>query len=188
MGAKIYPTQPVKRLLDTIIPRTSSAVMNNPVLKALPQIVEFGWHTCTPQHRNLKMRQTFGHIGNANLLEHIAHAKRFIKEHVQAYIDGKLPTLIRKFKYAADVLKIVRYMVRLVATINYLQQLIAHEIALANRWAGENLLHIEYAINQITPAGLRTAAEQELVAMLNKSKQKIQQQINENNATLACLI
>jgi hypothetical protein len=134
------------------------------------------------------MRETFGYIGNMQLLEHIAHAKRFIKEHVQAYIDGKLPTVIRKFKYAADVLRIVRYMVRLVATLNFLEQLVAHEIALANQWANENLLHIDYAINQLTPAGLRTAAEQELAATLERAKQKIQQQINENNATLACLI
>lgn len=184
----IYPTDPVRRLLDTVIPRTSAAVMNNPVLQALPQLAEFGWRGCTPQHRNLKMRQSFGHIGNMQLLEHIAHAKRFIKEHVQAYIDGKLPTLIRKFKYAANVLKMLRYIIRLVATLNYLQQLVAHEIALANAWANENLLHIDYALNQITPAGLRTAAETELVATLNRAKQKIVQQINENNATVACLI
>jgi 2-polyprenyl-3-methyl-5-hydroxy-6-metoxy-1,4-benzoquinol methylase len=162
--------------------------MNNPVLRALPQIDQFGWANCTPQHRNLKMRQTFGHIGNMQLLEHIAHAKKFIKEHIQAYIDGKLPTVIRKVKYAADVLKLLKYLIRLVATLNYLANLIAHEVALANQWAQENLLHIDFALSQITPAGLRTAAEAELVTTLNRAKQKIQQQINENGATLECLI
>lgn len=186
--AKIYPTAPVRRLLDTVVPRTSSAVMNNPLVTVLRQLDEFGWRNCTPQHRNLKMRQSFGHIGNMQLLEHIAHAKRFIKEHVQAYVDGFLPTFIRKVKYALDKLKIVKYMVRLVATLNHLAKLIANEIALANLWAQENLLHIEYGINQVTPEGLRTAAEQELVGTLIRAQQKIIQQINENNATLACLV
>jgi hypothetical protein len=185
---QIYPTAPVRRLLDTVIPRTSSAVMNNPFLNALRQIPEFGWNGCTPQHKNLKMRQSFGHIGNVQLLEQIAHAKRFIKEHIQAYIDGFLPTFIRKIKYALDKLKLIRYIIRLVATINHLQQLISQEIALANQWATENLLHIDYALSQITPAGLRTTAEEELVGTLNRAKDKISQQIAENTSTLTCLI
>lgn len=188
MAVKIFPDSPVQRLVDTVIPRASIASVTNPILQKLPQIAEFGWANCTPQHRNLKLRETFASVGNAQLVEHIGHAKRFIKEHIQAYIDGKLPTIIRKLKYAADVLKIVRYIVRIVATLTYLENLIRREIALANQWANENILLIEYAINQITPPGLRTAAEAKLVETLMRAKQDIQRQINENNQMPACLI
>ncbi|MBI3654080.1 MAG: hypothetical protein HY231_23870 [Acidobacteria bacterium] len=185
---KLYDAEPVQRLVDVVLPRTSAAVMNNPVLQALRQLDEFGWKGCTPQHRNLKMRQSFSHLSNAALVEHIAHAKRFIMEHVRAYIDGFLPTILRKIKYAIDKVKIIRYIIRLVATLNYLSQLIAHEIALANQWARENLLNLEYAINQVSPAHLRTAAERELVSTLNRAKSKIEQQIVENTQMLTCLV
>jgi hypothetical protein len=185
---KIYPNNPVQRLMDTIVPRTLEEKITNPVLNKLPQIAEFGWANCTPQHRNWKVRETFGDIGAAQLVEQIGHAKRFIKEHIVAYIDGYLPTFIRRVKYALDVVKIIRYAVRIVATLNFLESVIRREIALANQWAAENIAHINYALSQVTPAGLRTAAEEAKVLVLERAKQSIQQQINENPQMTACLI
>ena len=188
MPVQIFRGNPTQRLMDTVIPRASLASVTNPVLQKLPQVIEFGWANCTPQYRNWKMRESFGDVGTAQLVEHIGHAKRFIKEHIQAYIDGKLPTVIRKAKYAADVIKAIRYCVRIVATLNHLEQIILQEIALAIQHANENLAHIEYALNQVTPAGLRTAAEEQLVATLTRAKQDIEQQITENGMMPACLI
>jgi hypothetical protein len=188
MSVSIFPESSVRRFVDTVIPRASLATISNPVLQKLPQIVGFGWANCTPQHRNHKLRESFAGVGNAHLVEHIGHAKRFVEEHVKTYIDGKLPHAIRKLKYALDVLKIIRDMERIVATLHYIETLIRREIALALAWARENLLMINFALNQITPAGLRTAAERELAVMLQRAQTDIQRQIAENAQMVACLI
>src|SRR5689334_16864400 len=101
--SKTFPPDPVHRLQNTIVPDALTSGISNPLVRRLSQIPGFGNETCTPQAAAIKLRESFDSIPAPALIEHCAHAKRWVREHITAYIDGKLPTAIRKFKYAADV-------------------------------------------------------------------------------------
>lgn len=188
MSVQLFPGNPTQRLVDTLLPDISVAKITNPVLNVLPQLPEMGFDTCAPQHRNLKLRQAFGGLQNTALLEHVAHAKRFIQEHIKAYVDGFLPTVLRKIKYAIDKVKIIKYFFRLLATLNYLENLIRQEIAMAINWATENIAHLNYLATQITPEGLATEAEKTLKVTRERVLTDIAQQITENGQMLTCLV
>jgi len=184
----IYKNNPVQRLVDTVIPRGGVANLTNPVLRRLSQIPEFGNSQCTPQMAGIKLRESFNSIPAPHLIEQVAHAKRWIKEHLISYIDGYLPTILRKVKYAHDVIKIIQYAARIVATLRFLESLLAQEVALANAWARECDLLVNFALQNLSPAGLRSQAEAETKEVLERARQDIAQQIEENLQHLECLI
>lgn len=188
MTVRLFPEIPSQRLVDTLLPDINIAKITNPVLQVLPQLPEMGWQQCAPQHRNLKLRQAFGGCENTVLLEHVAHAKRFIQEHIKAYVDGFLPTILRKIKYAIDKVKIIKYFFRLLATLSYLENLIRQEIAMALNWANANIAMLNYLATQITPEGLATEAEKTLKTTRERAQTDIAQQITENGQMLACLV
>jgi hypothetical protein len=188
MTLQLFPEVPTQRLMDTLLPDLNVAKITNPVLEVLPQLPGMGWASCAPQHRNLKLRQAFGGAENTVLLEHIAHAKRFIQEHIKAYVDGFLPTILRKIKYAIDKVKIVKYFFQLLATLSYLENLIRQEIAMALNWANRNIAVLNYLATQITPGALATAAEQTLRTTRERVQADIAQQITENGQMLSCLV
>ncbi|MEW6209821.1 MAG: hypothetical protein AB1631_15765 [Acidobacteriota bacterium] len=186
--AKIFPQAPIQRLVNTHIPDGLNGNITNPLVSRLHQIPGFGNEQCTPQMAGIKLRESFASVPAPALIEHCAHAKRWVKEHITSYIDGKLPTIIRKFKYAADIIKIIRYIARVVATLNFLVSLLRKELALALAWAQEMDAFIEFAESNLTPAGLRTQAEQETAAGLARARQSIARKVQESTQSLACLI
>jgi hypothetical protein len=185
---KQYPPHPVQRLLDTQIPSLNVADINNPVLQKMLQLPEFGYHNCTPQMAGVKLRESFAHIPAPHLAQNVAHAKRWIREKITAYIDGELIVFLRKPKYILDVIKVIQYAARLVATLRFIEAILAKEVALANAWASECREIVDFAKATVSPAGLRNQAEQILVGRLDVAKGAITQQIGENIQALQCSI
>jgi hypothetical protein len=183
-----YPHNPVQRLLDTKIPNINVADLHNPVLAKVLQIPEFGWRNCTPQMAGVKLRESFAHIPAPTLVQNVGHAKRWIHEKITTYIDGELIVYLRKPKYILDCIRVIQYAARIVATLRWLEALLAKEVALSNAWAAECHAIVDFAKATVTPAGLRNQAEQVLLPELDVAKAAITQQIGENSANIACLI
>jgi hypothetical protein len=160
----------------------------NKVLASLPQVPELGWHNCIPKDPGRRLKEHLDGIKKYDLLEHVAHAKRRIEENIRQYIDGKLPVWLRAPKYAYNAIKKVQYALRIVATAFFLKSLIEEEIALANHYCNEGLLLIGFAESNLTPAGLQTQAEQELVRVWQKARADLLSQITQNTASLDCII
>ncbi|HEX8184724.1 MAG TPA: hypothetical protein VF747_08225 [Blastocatellia bacterium] len=186
---QIYPDNPVQRLVNTKIPSADVADLHNPILQRVLQLPEFGSGSgCTPQMAGVKLREAFAHIPAPHLAQDVAHAKRWIKEKITAYIDGELIVFLRKPKYVVDVIRIIQYAARLIATLNYIRSLLIKEVELANAWALECDALVSFAAATISPAGLRNQAEQVLIGELDVAAQAIGQQAEENSAHVACLI
>lgn len=185
---KVLKENPVRRLQNNIVPDLSGAQITNPIVRRLMQIPGFGNGTCTPQMAGIKLRESFASIPAPTMIQNIAHAKRWVHEHIITYVDGFLPTIIRKFKYLADLKKLIQLVARIVATLRFLQALVQREVALANAWARECVALIDFAERTLTPAGLQTEAESEMVTIFNRAKASINQQVSENNENVACLI
>jgi hypothetical protein len=187
--SEIYPQNPVQRFIDTVVPKADIADLSNPILRKLTQLPGFGWHSqCTPQMAGVKLRESFGHISAPTLVQHVANAKRQADQAIIELVDGELPVWLRKPKYIYDVAKMIQLMEQIVATLNFLISVLRQEVALANAWANEGLLFVNYIQQSISPPALRVQAETELLAVLGVATSAITQQINENNASLACLI
>lgn len=176
------------RLQLNEVPLIDVAEAANKVLAQLPQVPEFGWHNCAPRDAGRRLKEHLNGVPKYTLLQNIAHAKRRIHENIIQYIDGKLPVWIRKFKYAADVLKVIRYAARIVGTARFLQSLLVLEVELANHYCNEGIALIDFADANLTPSGLRTQAEQELAEVWLRIRLDLQSQIQQNNSSLECLI
>lgn len=185
---KLFPTVPTKRLVDTILPHADVADIRNPVLRRLAQIPEFGNGTCTPQMAGVKLRESFASVPAPHLVEQIAHAKRWIREKITGYVDGELIVYLRKPKYIMDVIKVIQYAQRTVATLRFLESLLQQEVAMANAWAREANHLVNFTRENLPAEGLRTAAEKELLDTLDVAAGAIEQQIAENGQALTCLI
>jgi hypothetical protein len=183
-----FPKTPVQRLLDTQIPSLNVAQLHNPVLQKVLQIPEFGFQGCTPQMAGVKLRESFAHIPAPHLVQDVAHAKRWIREKITAYIDGELIVFLRKPKYVLDVIKVIQYAARIIATLRFIEALLNKEVALANAWAAECNALVDFAKATVTPAALRTESENILLGRLDVARAAIDQQIGENGRALACLI
>jgi hypothetical protein len=158
------------------------------LLSNLPQIPEFGWHNCIPKDAGRRLKEHADGTNKYHLLECVAQAKRWIHEHIITYIDGKLPVFIRKFKFAYDVIKVMQYAARIVATAAFLQSLIRKEVALANAYLTDAQALLDFAEATLSPAGLRTQAELEMIRIWNIARNDIQMQINQNNESIQCLL
>ncbi|HKV39583.1 MAG TPA: hypothetical protein VJX67_10245 [Blastocatellia bacterium] len=189
MTVKQFPTGPIQRLQNLPIPRADVADFSNPVVLKLIQVATFGWSpSCSPSRAGQKINTAFGHVSQPHLIEHVAHCKARVEEHIETYIDGELPVWLRKPKYVLDVARVIQKMIQIVATYNYYRSLLVQEVALANAWAGECDALVGLAQATMTPAGLRTASEQALVPVLNRATADISQQIQENGSSTSCLI
>lgn len=182
-----FPPNPIKRLVDTRIPDINVADVLNPTLLRMPQIPGFGWGAnCTPQMAAVKLRESFAHIPAPHLVQNIAHAKRWIKEKITTYVDGALIYFMRHVKFAIDVLKIIQYAVRIVATLNYVISLLNKELALAAAWASECTALVAFAKSELTTGALATESERILAQTLDTATAAISKQVAENSAHLAC--
>lgn len=187
-AVKIFPQTAKQRLQDVQIPLADVERVLNQHLPQLPQVPEFGWGGCRPTDAGRRLKSALDGQHKFNLLQNIAHAKRRIVENVRQYIDGELIVWIRKFKYALNVIKVLQYIQRLVATANFYRSLIRQEIEVANHYCREGIALIEFAESNLTPANLRTQAERELADVWTQIKADCNLQINENNASKECLI
>src|ERR1041384_65418 len=183
-----YPQNPVQRLLDVQIPDINVAQLHNPVLAKILQLPEFGFQGCTPQMAGVKLGESFAHIPAPHLVQDVAHAKRWIREKLTADIDGELIVFLRKPKYILEVIRIIQYATRLIATLRFIEALLKKEVALANAWGSECKALVSFAKATVTPAGLRTEAERIVIERLDVAHAAIDQQISENGSNIACLI
>jgi hypothetical protein len=186
--SEIYPANPVIRLLDTVVPKANVADQTNPVVAKLAQLPGFGWHTCTPQHAGQKLRSSLSHISVPTLVQHVANAKRQADQALIELIDGELPVWLRAPKYVYDVERMIQLMEQIVATFNFLAAILKQEIALANAFCAEGIAFANYIKSTLAPDSLRIQAERELSTAMDVAVTSINQQINENNASIACLI
>lgn len=185
---KQYPVPARIRLQLIEKPLIDVAVAANKVLEKLPQVPELGWKSCIPRDAGRRLKEHLNGIQKYAILEHIAHAKRRIEENIIQYIDGELPVWLRAPKYAYNALKKIQYALRIVATAFFLKSLLEEEVALANHYCEEGIALIEFAEATLTPAGLRTQAEQELAIVWIKARADLQSQIAQNGDSLSCLI
>src|SRR5260370_21436072 len=109
MTTVLYPPAPVRRLGDLELPPGFSVDVLNQGFIPLPQIPGFGWHSCVPRHSGRKLQEAVDGVPKWHLLQHVAHAKRWVIEHIVTYLDGKLPVFLRKPKFVYDEIKIVQY-------------------------------------------------------------------------------
>ena len=77
---------------------------------------------------------------------------------------------------------------QIIAAQIYLASLYQQEVALANAWAQKASSIVAFAQSTLTPANLRTQAENELATALDGSLAQIAQQIAENAANAINLI
>lgn len=174
---------------DTVLPKLDVADFANPAVLRLIQIATFGWNgACTPQHAGKKKNSSYSHSSNPTLMEHVAHSKARIEEAIITYVDGELPVWLRKPKFIVDVANVIKKLEQIVGTFNYYKALLEQEVALANAWAGECQALVNFAASTVTPEGLRTAAEEVALPLLNHAIQDIGQQIQENIQSVGCLI
>ncbi len=188
MGKKIFKTQPMHRLVDNPIPNLSIADSKMPRLPRPIQNPEMGWNSqCTPTRAGRKINEYIDGQFKFNLLQNIAHAKRWIKEKIRGYIDGFLPTWLRKIKYKIDAVKLGIYIRRLVATYNFWRSVVNKEVDLANNHIGQCKAIINYGKQTLSPSGLRAEFENEIAEIWNNALSDLDKQTEENNQS-RCLI
>jgi hypothetical protein len=184
----LFPASPVRRLGDLGLPSGVNIDCLNRSFIPLPQIPGFGWAGCTPRHSGRKLQEAINGQTKWDLMQQIAHVKRWVIEHVTSYIDGELPYWPRAAKYAMDVIKVLVYIEQVVATANFLLSLIAQEYAFMARNIAEANALISYTQALLTPANLQTAAERELASVLASALNDLAKQASQNAADRACLL
>ncbi|HEY6329485.1 MAG TPA: hypothetical protein VI756_09105 [Blastocatellia bacterium] len=184
----LFPTSPVRRLGDLGLPSGVNIDCINRLFIPLPQIPGFGWAGCTPRHSGRKLQEAVNGQTKWDLMQEIAHVKRWVIEHVTSYIDGELPWLPRQAKYALDAIRILIYIEQVVATANFLLSLIAQEYAFAARNIAEANALLAYGQALLTPQGLQTAAERELAAVWAQAAKDLARQASQNAGDRACLL
>lgn len=185
----VYKQPPVHRLVDHKVPSINISNSLNPTLPFLRQLPELGWHNpCTPTRAGRKLNEFVDGQGKFNLLQDAAHLKRWVIEHVKTYIEGKLPVWIRAPKFALDVIKLIRYIQRIVATVLFYKSILNKETELANHYIGESIALIDFAESTLSPPSLRTEAEREVLLIWNQARQELGRQVNENNQARSCVI
>jgi hypothetical protein len=135
----------------------------------------------------VKLRESFAHIPAPHLIQDVAHAKSWCVEHVISYIDGEEIVFIRHLKYAVDVIRMLQLFAQMVSTLEFVLALLQKEVSLANAYANEGLLLVAFGRQSLSPAGLRTAAEQAVDSVLSFAANSISQQISETTQAVACL-
>lgn len=189
MPVQIYPQQPVSRLQDTVLPKLEVANFVNPTVLSLLQIATFGWNaSCTPKQTGKKKNSTYAAISHPSLMEHVAHAKANADQYIINLVDGQLPVWLRKPKFFHDAAVVIQDMERIVGTFNYYKAILEKDVALANAWGSECQTLLDYAQASITPAGIRTAAEEVLIPILTSAASDVSKQIEENKQSVTCLI
>lgn len=188
MNVKVYPPTAKQRLMDTVVPLANVERATNKVLAAIPQVPGIGWGNCVPKDAGRRLKEHLDGQSKYSLMEHIGHAKRRCIENVTQYIDGKLPVWIRRVKYELDRIKVLQYAAQLVGTAKFLRSLLQKEVELANHYCNEGIAIVNFAESNLTPAGLRTQAEHEVAAVLQQARADLESQIEQNNASLECLI
>lgn len=185
---KQFPIPAKQRLQDTRIPSIDVSDPLHPALQKVPQIPGFGYANCTPQDMGRKLQQSMDGVNKHSLMQNVAHAKRWVREKVTAYVDGYLPTWLRRPKYVADVARLIQYFRGAVATARFLESLRAQEIAGANHYIDEANAMITLAESTLTPEGQMTAAERELATVLRQAKTDLGKQGAENQSELRCYL
>ncbi|MGH9821735.1 MAG: hypothetical protein ACREDR_00530 [Blastocatellia bacterium] len=187
--ADIFHDGQVTRFMDAVFPSSIIAQHTNPILSKLPQFVEFGsGNGCTPQHFGMALRNSLADTNAPDLLEHAAHAKKWLDDALIQYIDGELPVWLRAPKFAVDAVKALQWAARVIATVKFLIQLLQQEIEEANHFINRSMALVQFAQSTISPEGLRTAAERDLVTIFAQAVTDLQQQQQQNQQTLQCLI
>jgi len=184
----LFPPSPVRRLGDLGLPTGVNIDCINRAFIPLPQIPGFGWAGCTPRHSGRKLQEGVNGQTKWDLMQEVAHAKRWIIEHVTSYTDGKLPHFPRAVKFAMDVIKILIYIEQVVATANFYLSLLQQEYAWAARNIAEANALLAFGQSLLTPQGLRTAAEIELAAVWAQASKDLARQASQNAADKACLL
>jgi hypothetical protein len=185
---KIYKQNPKHRLIDHQLPQLGVLDSKNPVVPFMRQNPEFGWNNpCVPSRAGRKVNEWIDGQGKFNLLQDLAHAKRWIIEQIGDKITCYLPTWARKPKLAVEVIKLARYIRRLVMTYTFWRRVVDLEIAMANHYINQANAVIDYAENTLSPAGLRAEWENEVLEVWNQARSDNLRQITENEQS-KCLI
>jgi hypothetical protein len=188
MGKKVFKSAPKHHLVDNPLPNLSILDAKMPHLPWMLQNPEMGWNaSCVPTRAGRKVNEFVDGQGKFHLVQNIAHAKRWITEKVRGYIDGYLPTWLRRPKYALDVIKLLRYIRRLVATYNFWQAVVNKEIDLANNYIAQCQAVINYGKTTLSPASLRSEFENEIAEIWDNAINDLNKQVEENNRS-RCLI
>jgi hypothetical protein len=187
MGKNVY-SNPRHRLVPSELPEIDVTRSLNPQVPFPVQIDEFGWgRPCAPSRAGRKMEDLIDGQKKYQLIQHVSHVKRVVMEKVRQYVDGYLPTLIRKVKYAADLVRMLRWFYRAVATMRYYQGLANKSVALANHYIGQSKMLIAFGESTITQGALKTIWETELEECWATAKAELTRQANENNQSNNCI-
>jgi hypothetical protein len=188
MPVQIFPPAARQRLQDTVVPLAHVEQAINKTLASWPQVPELGWRNCVPKDAGRRLKDHVDGQTVYDLLEHIAHAKRRVQENLTQYLDGKLPIHIRRVKYELDKVKVLQYARRFAATAVLLKSIVEKEVELANGWLNQGEAIVNFAQSNLTPAGLRTQAEETVALVWQQVQADLTMQKSQNAQSLQCLI
>jgi hypothetical protein len=185
---KLFKKNPKHRLIDHPLPDLAVLDSKNPLVPFMRQNPEMGWdHQCVPTRAGRKVNEFIDGQGKFNLVQDIAHAKRWIEEQVRDKITCYLPTWLRKPKLAVEVIKILRYIRRLVATYRFWKAVVDKEVAQANHHIEQCNMIIDHAESTLSAAADRAEWENDVKQIWIRARQDNLRQIEENDVS-KCLI
>ncbi|HEY6332760.1 MAG TPA: hypothetical protein VI756_25780 [Blastocatellia bacterium] len=184
----IFHAGQVQRFMDSAFSPAFLAINTNPILARLPQFIGFGSGAgCTPQHAGEALRDSLRHINSYDLLEHAAQARKWIDEHTIVYVQGKLPYWLRAPLFVIDLIKLLIWVAQLIATVMFLINLIRQEIEEAMFMINQANALVNFVLQSLSPAGLRTAAEKDIAILSQQAIRDLAAQAGMHGQTLACL-
>lgn len=184
----VYKTAPRKRLANLPVPEIDVTDNNNPNLPRLGQVPEMSWNNAVPTCATLKGQSFQDGRRLYDLIQHVGHAKRIVEEKVRQYVHGYLPTCLRKFLYAVDLVRMLIWFARAAADKRHKEAVIARDVARANHYIDKGLVTIAHGETTLSPPAQRPQWENDLAEVWEKAKPDMMRQKVENSRETAPVI
>src|SRR5258708_36075046 len=106
---KVFKDQPTQRLINWGLPDLGVLDSKTPQVPFVRQLPGFGWSQCTPTDAGRKMNEWVDGHRKFNLIQQIAHAKRWVEQQVTDMITCYLPVWLRHPLLVVKVALLLKY-------------------------------------------------------------------------------
>ena len=140
------------------LPQAKLPSLQLPTIRPLPTIPGVG---CVPSDGQSYVGEQFGNLPDMQTLQHIRQMKKLLNEHIEALIEGYLPTTARAPLWTARVVQLMQYVADLTATFNDAAGRASAEIHATLDFINGKKAELQSAlseINTVAPAS-RTASQ-----------------------------